>query len=132
MKLIKIIGRILLAIAGVILLAVAIPQIIGAVNYLNANSAWWNFSDQLATSNMWVVLGQGLNALGGVIALLACLIGRRSVLLALYAIVMMIHPVYTVVTGVQNGTITGEWSQIWLLIEQFAVPLLYFFGCLLV
>ena len=132
MKVIKIIGRLMLLAAGIILLSVAIPQVMGAVNYLNTNNAWWNFANEVARNNMVTVLGQGLNGLGGVIALIACLIGRKSVLLALYAIVMMISPVYTVVTGVQGGSITFDWQQILLLVEQFGVPILYFLGFLLV
>ena len=76
MKVIKIIGRLMLLAAGIILLSVAIPQVMGAVNYLNTNNAWWNFANEVARNNMVTVLGQGLNGLGGVIALIACLIGK--------------------------------------------------------
>ena len=133
MKLIKIIGRILLIVAGIWLLAQAIPIMIPAINNLNSTNSWWNFGDVTARDNMVTVLGQGINALGGVIALLAALIGKKSMLLGLYAILMMVAPVYTVVTGVQHGTITGnDWNKIWMLVGQFACPIIYFVGFLLV
>ena len=132
MKVINAVGRILLIAAGVMMLAAGIPLMIEAVNYLNTNNVWWNFGDPTARQYMWNLLGHGLNALGAVIALVAALLGRRSGWLALYAIVMMITPVYTVVTGVQNGTLTWDWNKIWPLIVQFAAPLMYFFGCLFV
>ena len=132
MKELKVIGRIMLAVAGIILLVAAVPVIMGSVNYLNTNGAWWNFGDEVARNHMFTVLAQGVNALGGVLALVACLMGKKSLLLALYAVIMMIHPVYVVVTGVQGGTITWDWNQILLLVEEFGVPLLYFIGFVLV
>ena len=47
------------------------------------------------------------------------------------AIIMIISPIYTLVVGIQNGTING-WQPILQYVGQFALPLLYFIGFLLI
>lgn len=132
MKYVKTVGRILCLAAGIMLLATAIPFMIEDINYLNTNNAWTSFTDETARTHMFSVVGQGLNCVGGVMALVAAMLGRKSFLLALYAIVMMINPVYVVVTGVQAGTLNYNWDGILKLLAQFGIPVIYFLGCLLV
>ena len=127
----KTIGRIFLAVVGVLLIAFSIPSIISAVDSLNA-AGWADISsypDKI--QYLGTIIGQGINALFGLIAVIGALVGKKSWGLALCAIIMIISPIYTLVVGIKNGTMY-DWKAILSYVEAFALPIAYFIGFLLV
>ena len=133
MKVIHFVGRIMLLAAAVLIFVNCVPVIIQSVEYFQGIN--WSFADILTDSvkqfNLGNLVGQGLNALLGLIAVIAALIGRKSFILALCAIGVAIAPIYTLVTGIQAG-IVFDGPRIWSFVCQFSIPVLYFFGFLLV
>ena len=131
MKLIfNIIGRLCLIAAGVLICINGIPVAIDAVKTLNAGNGWWHFEDP-TYRDLMITLGlQALNGLGVLAALVAVLRGRRGPILIAVAAALLVYPIYFIVTGVQAGTINGDWQTIWALILRFLVPILYFVGVL--
>lgn len=127
----KTIGRIILVVVGALLLAFSIPLIINSVNSLNA-SGWTDlttYPDKMQL--LMVIIAQGINALFGVVALVAALRGKRTFLLLLSTIILLITPVTSLVYGIQHGTM-GDVKSILLYVEEFALPIAYFVGLLLV
>lgn len=127
----KWVGRILLIVVGVILLVFAIPSIKTAVDAMNA-LGWDDIGSYPEKMGyLGTIIAQGVNCAFGVIALACAFVGKRSFALAFAAIIMMIVPVYTLVVGIQNETIR-TWQSILLYVEEFALPIVYFIGMLLV
>ena len=127
----RLIGRILLIIAGVALLAIAIPQIINSVNALNA-AGWGSiFSNSASLTSFFVLTGSAINVLFGIRALFGALRGRKSFGLALTAIILMIPPIATIVLANMGGQ-AMTWEFYLSVISGFAIPIIYFFGFLLV
>ena len=128
----NVIARILLIAAGGLIIFGAILSIVSSVNAMNDPAiGWWNWGNQQSLSAL-ILLGLGiLNSIIGLTALFAAIRGRRSFWLFIFALVLMITPVYTIVTRVQAGTLTGTWDQIGQLLLQFLTPIMYFVGCLL-
>ena len=127
----RLIGRILLIIAGVALLAIAIPQIINSVNALNA-AGWGSiFSNSASLTSFFVLIGSAINVLFGIRALFGALRGRKSFGLALTAIILMIPPIATIVLANMGGQ-AMTWEFYLSVISGFAIPIIYFFGFLLV
>lgn len=127
----RLIGRILLLIAGIALLATAIPQMTNAINSLNA-AGWGSlFGNATSWSYFFVMVGSGFNILFGVIALLGALRGRKSIGLAFTALILMISPVATVINAV-NGGQAMTWDFYLSVITGFGIPIVYFLGFLLV
>ena len=127
----KLIGRILLIIAGVALIVIAVPQIINAVNTLNANGWGSIFGNSASLTQLFVLIGSGINVLFGIRALFAAVRGRKSLGLAFTAILLMIPPVATVVFAAMNGTAL-TWDYYLSVIPGFAIPIVYFLGFLLI
>ena len=126
------IGRLLLLIAGVLMITSAVFEIIASVNTLNSPEVgWWNWANQTAVSAFVMLIFAGLEGIAGLTAFFAAVRGRRSFFLAVFALLLIALPIYSIVTQVQAGTLTGTWDQIWKLIVQFSTPLMYFVGCLL-
>ena len=128
---INVIGRLLLLACAGLILGFGIPLIITTVQNLNAGNGWWNFGDPTFRDYHIVLLIQAGSCLCGLFALFGVIFGHRSAGLVMAALILLISPIYTIVTGVQAGTLTGTWEQIWNLIRQFAVPFMYFGGTLL-
>ncbi len=128
----NVIARILLIAAGGLIIFGAILSIVSSVNAMNDPAiGWWNWGNQQSLSAL-ILFGLGiLNSIIGLTALFAAIRGRRSFWLFIFALVLMITPVYTIVTRVQAGTLTGTWDQIGQLLLQFLTPIMYFVGCLL-
>lgn len=127
----KTIGRIILIVVGALLLIFSIPLIINAVNALNA-SGWTDltaYPDKM--QQLMIIIAQGVNALFGLVALIAALRGKRSFLLLLSAILLLITPVSSLIYGIQNNTLNDAHS-ILVYIEEFGLPIAYFVGLLLV
>ena len=126
------IGRILLIIAGILMIVSAVFEIIASVNVLNSPEVgWWNWASQVCRGAL-ILLGLSIvEAIAGLTAFFAALRGRRSFFLAVFALLLIALPIYSIVTQVQAGTFTGSWDQIWKLIVQFSTPIMYFVGCLL-
>lgn len=127
----KLIGRIILIGVGIALLVMAVPVIMGQIPTLQQPVADINEFFQLKMPAIMTVVGQGINVFAAVIAIVAALLGKKSFWLAVIAIIMIISPVYTLIVGIQNGTING-WQPILQYVGQFALPLLYFIGFLLI
>ena len=128
---INVIGRLLLLAAAGLILGFGIPLIISTIQALNAGHGWWNFGDDTFRNHHIVLLIQIGSCLCGLAAAFGVITGRRSAGLVMAALLLLVSPIYTIVTGVQAGTFTGTWEQIWSLIRQFAVPFMYFGGTLL-
>ena len=127
----NVIARIILFVVGGLIILAAVLEIIAAVKVLNDPAVgWWNFGNQDSLNAMILILIGALDAIIGLTAFFASLRGKRSFWLFIFALVLMATPVYVVVTGVQNGTLTASWDQIGRLILQFLTPILYFVGCL--
>lgn len=128
----NIIGRILLLGAAILIGVSVAIEMIAALGVLNDPAiGWWNWGNQQGRAAMLVFFLAILNAIVGLTALFAAIRGRRSFWLFVFALILMISPVYTIVTGVQAGTLTGTWEQIGKLILQFLIPIAYFVGCIL-
>ncbi len=126
------IGRLLLLIAGVLMILAAVFEIIASINTLNSpDVGWWNWGNQQAVSAFVLLVMAGLEGIAGLTAFFAALRGRRSFFLAVFSLLLIALPIYSIVTRVQAGTLTANWDQIWKLIVQFATPIMYFVGCLL-
>ena len=128
----NVIARIILLVVGALIVFAAALRIMDAVKVLNdPATGWWNFGNEIARNAMLAVLLGGVNALIGLTALIAGIRGRRSFWLFLFSLILMITPVYTVVTQVQAGTFIADFEHIGKLILEFLTPILYFVGCLL-
>lgn len=128
----NVIARIILFVVGGLIILSAVLEIIGAVKVLNDPAVgWWNFTNETSRDAMLVVLIGGFHAIIGLTAFMAAFTGRRSFWLFVFALLLMVLPIYTVVTQVKAGTLTGTWEQIGKLILEFLTPILYFIGCLL-
>lgn len=126
----KVVGRIILIVVGIIMLVAAVPIIIESVKQLSTMGWQEFFQDPSKLSIFATIIGQGINAMFGLTALIAGIIGKKSFRLALCAIIMMIAPTVTVVTAVQAGRALD--FNFWLLtVSSYLLPLLYFVGFLL-
>ena len=128
----KTIGRIILVIVGAIMLVVSVPVIIVTANQLSESGVWW---DPTTLPQKWTLLvrivGQGLNALAGLTALWGAIRGKKSFRLALFAIILLIPPIMSLI-GDSNSGYDIDWT-LWLLYGgSFALPIGYFIGFLLV
>lgn len=127
----NVIARIILFVVGGLIILAAALEIIAAVKVLNDPAVgWWNFGNQDSLNAMILILIGAADAIIGLTAFFASLRGKRSFWLFIFALALMATPVYVVVTGVKNGTLTASWDQISRLILQFLTPILYFVGCL--
>ena len=126
----KIVGRILLIGVGIALIVLAIPLFREALATWNGDASIesWVTSKPSALGAM---IGQAFNMLCGLIAIIGGLMGKKSFKLALIAVIMMIFPIYTLVTSIQAGQINGV-QPVLAYVGQFALPILYFIGFLLV
>lgn len=128
----NVIARIILLVVGALIIYAAALEIIAAVKVLNVpETGWWNFANETARNAMLVFLLAVVNAIIGLTALFAGIRGKRSFWLFFFSLILMITPVYTVVTQVQGGTFVADWEHISKLILEFLTPILYFVGCLL-
>ena len=122
------IARVLLVLAAIGLGFTAAADIMNAVN---AFTGWFIWNDPNWWSTLWRFVLGCISAIMALVALVAAIRGRRSYRLAFFAIIIMVNPIYTLVTMIQAGTVTWNWDTIWPVIVKFAVPLVYFAGCLL-
>lgn len=125
----NVLARLLLFAAGGLIILGAVLEIIASVNALNdPNIGWWNWANPNGVAAMILFFLAILDAIIGLTAIFACIRGRRSFWLFLFAIFLMITPVYSVITLIQNGLWTGSWEQIGKLILEFITPIMYFLG----
>ena len=130
----RIFGRILLAITGILLLVAGIGGLILTITALNAIS--WNVAGSSQDGQpFWVLIvglvGFGADALFGFSAIGGCIRGRKSLGLGLAAIILMIAPTITLVTNIRNG-VPFNWDTTWTYVSGYALPLMYFLGFLLI
>lgn len=128
----NVVGRLLLIAAGILIAVAAVLEIMSAVNTLNdPANGWWNWGNQNSIAATVLFFLGILNVIIALTAFGAAIRGRRSFGLIFFALILMITPIYTIVTRVQAGTLTGTWDQIGQLILEFLTPILYFTGALL-
>lgn len=128
----NVIARILLIAAGILIILGAVFEIIASVKALNDPAiGWWQWGKAESVGAMLILLFAIINIIIGLTAFFAAIRGRRSFWLFLFAIILMITPVYNIVTRVQAGTLTGTWEQIGMLVLEFLTPIMYFVGTLL-
>ena len=123
----KPLGRLICICVGVFMIFFGVMAIKENVELL-AISGWediLNVPDKL--QRLITILGQGLNCLVGLFAIIAGLRGKRSIKLVLVAILMMVMPVYNTYLFIQQGG-----TDFWPLVQEYAVPIFYFIGMLLV
>ena len=128
----NVIGRILLFVAGGLIIFSAVVGIMAALKVLNDPAiGWWNFASEEGRAALGLFFLSIANGLIGLTAIFAGFRGRRSFWLFIFAAILMITPVYTIVTQVRAGTFSGTWEQIGSLILEFSTPIMYFVAMLL-
>lgn len=125
----KLLGRILLLAAGIILLASAIPTIISTVKQIN-ELGWTDFSTIPQKGELLVKLVlQGFYIPFAISALFGAIRGKLSFKLFIYALILIAAIVFYVVTANKAGNL-GNADNVWQLIVGFSTPLMYIFGTL--
>lgn len=127
----KLVGRILLIAAAVLLAIGAVPGFIDTIKYFNEVGWLQVINGEENIARFVSFLGHAVNILFAVIALLAALVGKKSFLLALTALILMVAPVMTIVGWVQAGQ-AFEFDMVLRIITGFTAPVLYFVGFLLI
>ena len=123
----KIIGRILLIVAGVWLCINAIPELINSINYLN-EVGWSNaFINNENIAKFVKFCGAIFYLLLALAAFIGFIRGKKSFIMGLGAIVLMILPITLIILAVANGQVTN--GEFWYtVITGFALPIIYFLG----
>jgi hypothetical protein len=123
----KLIGRLLCLGVGIFMIFFGVVAIRDNAALLSA-SGWEDiFAIPEKLQYLTTIAGQGLNCLVCLIAIFAAIRGKRSIKLILIAFIMMIMPAYNTYLYIQAGG-----TNFWPLVEQYAVPILYFIGMVLV
>lgn len=127
----KKVGRVLLLIVGIVMLAMAIPSIINLWQQFQTAGDW---SNPFTWGEKWPIVpklvGQALTALAGVLALGGALVGKKSHLLAMAAIILVIPPIISLVGDINSGAFV-DWTMTFWYIGTFILPVGYFVGFLL-
>ena len=124
----KIIGRILLFGAGaamIVFAVLAIKDAVGILNTVTGQDALWKRIASIVS-----IVGSVINILVGLTAVFGAIRGKRSLKLAFFAIIMLIVPAFVLIGGILNGTMTNS-DQWWKFAVDFALPILYFIGFLI-
>lgn len=124
-------GRIILLVVGVALIALAVPNIYSAVQALN-ETGWNDFAsypDKM--QHLGVIIVQGFNAIIGFTAVFACFSGRASFWLTVFSIIMIGGVIWNFYNAYKAGTL-GDVNVILQLASGFALPILYFIGSLFI
>ena len=126
----KFLGRIILIIVGAILIANGIWGIIAVVNegLFGPVGQWVNGSWLSATASSFI--GSILYIIGGLVALLAGIRGRRSLLLIIIAIVLFVIAIITFVSLFTSNSWTNV-SIVATTIIALLLPIGYFVGTFL-
>lgn len=127
----KVIGRILLFLVGAILIVNAVPMIIENWNLLNQNG-WGDFSsypDKMVYLS--AIVGQSINVLFGLVALIAALRGKSSFWLFIFSLIMIGGVIWYFISTKNAGTL-GDFKNIVEIIIGFALPIGYFLGSLFI
>ena len=126
----KIVARLMLIAAAVLLAIDAVPGLINCIQTLN--TAGWDqtFANETNIRVFVRLCGHGLNALFALLALYGALVGKKSAGLGLAAILLLVMATVNVVLTVQQQGVVWNWDFIWMLICGYGVPALYLFGFL--
>ena len=125
------IGRIILLVVGILMLVFSVPTIIVSIKAMN-NLGWENFfldSEKIALFSL--IVTSGIDALFGLVALWGGIRKKKSLRLALCAIIMAIAPTIAVVNGIQSGSFS-DINFTLQIIGSYALPIFYFIGFMLV
>lgn len=125
----RIVGRIILLIVGITLVAYAIPVIVSNWQDLTVNG--WDY--EYIKSRMDLVssmVSQIVNLSAGATALFAAIRGKASFKLFWCAIVMMAGVVWYFYSAYQANAL-GDWRAILQSVLGFSMPIMYFLGTLL-
>lgn len=125
----KLLGRLLLLVAGIILLVSAIPTIISTIKQIN-ELGWNDFTTIPKKAELLVKLVlQGIYIPFAISALFGAIRGKLSFKLFIYALILIAAIVFYVVTANKAGNL-GNADNVWQLIVGFSTPLMYIFGTL--
>lgn len=126
----RLLGRILLIIAGVWILASAIPSLIFNIQNINA-FGWQNlFANATGIAYFVVLVIQGIFALVGLGALYSGIRGRVGFITIFSSVIMIIGLVLYFIFMGNAGLLTG-WQKILQAISMVACPILYVTGAIL-
>ena len=123
------IGRILLLVVGIALIAFAVPTLIEDYKLVSTNGLDFNYilsHPELLSS----LLSQLVNLSFGVTAVFAALTGKSSIKLAFASIIMIAGVIWFYYSANQAGTL-GDWKNILQTALGFALPIGYFIGTLI-
>lgn len=118
-------------VAGIILLASAIPTILSTVNQIN-ELGWTDFSTIPEKAELLVkLILQGIYIPFGITALIGAIRGKLSFKLFVYALIIVIAIIFYIVISVKIGKIS-EFSNIIQIILGIGVPIMYVLGTIFV
>ena len=127
----KTVGRIILFVVAIVILALTVPGLVVSIQTMNA-LGWDNlFFSQEKIALLLTIITAGIDALFGLVALIGGIRGKKSLKLALCALIMAIAPTIAVVQGVQNGSFS-DWKFVFQIVASYTLPLFYMLGFLLV
>lgn len=127
------IGRILLVIAGVIMLCTAIPTLIDSIKLINSSTSWFSqemFENEVARNAFITIISNGLICFIAAEALLCALLAKGGKLLLICSVIVIWDCVWATVTGIQNNSLTKV-ENVFKLIGKFGTPICYFAGTIL-
>lgn len=126
----RIIGRIILGVVGVLLIVSGVTHLINSIQALNT-VGWANcFANEANIASFSTFITGILECLFGLVAFMGCIRGRKSIKLGLCAILLFVPVVIALVFQLRAGPM--DWGMIWSFIGSFALPIFYFLGFLLV
>lgn len=128
----KLLGRIFLITAAVLLLVVAVPNLIDIIKYFNSNGWHTIFANTDNATKFGSLIGYGINCLLALTAIGGAIRGSKSFGLALTAIILMIAPTLAVINLVQANNGGVPLGQLFSLIGGYLVPIFYFLGFLFI
>lgn len=127
----KTIGRIILLVVAIILIANAVQMIINNCNLLS-QSGWGDFSSYPEKMlNLSAIVSQSVNALFGLVAIIAAIRGKSSFWLFIFSLVMIGGVIWYFISANNAGTL-GDFKHILETIIGFALPISYFVGSIFI
>lgn len=124
-------GRIILFIVSGCLIGISLPVIINNIQIMN-QSGWTDLSTYKEKFQLFFSMGGEIFAcLCGVIGVIASLVGRKSFILILLALIQLGIAIAYVVIANNNGTNWSDWTILMPTIAGFILPGGYFLGAML-
>lgn len=126
----RIVGRVILFIVGIVLVGYAVPVIVSNWQALTANG--WDFEYMKSRTDLISSLvSQLANFSAGVTAIFAAIRGKATFKLFWVALVMIAGVVWFFYSSYKAGTL-GDWKTILQATLGFALPITYFLATLMI